>query len=346
MLLGVSRWWVRRAVKRSDFAGPTGHDARGRPYWHAQDVYQWAALTELALADRVPLQYWPVATTAAHYLGTRPVGDSAVALGWATGLGSIWVAWDYPVRVDRTLAKALDALPGAAAIATIGGDFGFSGPAVWVILPGLPDRGKYEVGWSKLSEVLGQPMPFWPVSLRIPELLKAWQPGSAAAVAAARTEFDVAPLLRLAAILEAGSLGQRVLLDLAQTWQSNATRDAERDLEAVKERARPGITVVAATPLKVPDTGADDLDEAMRRAGWLEILARGDDLAAVCIRQKVMWDGGSDFPASNPEPIDPHSTYGQEWAQRLTPPERPQSNSSTQTSPRPRPLSIPRPMPP
>lgn len=133
----------------------------------------------------------------------------------------------------------VEALPGAAVIATIGGDFGFSGPAVWMILPGLPDREKYEVQWFKLSEVLGQPMPFWPVNLRIRELLMAWQPGSAAAVAAAMTVLDAAPPLRLAAILETGSPAQRVLLNLAQTWQSDATRSAEQHLEFANARKDP-----------------------------------------------------------------------------------------------------------
>jgi hypothetical protein len=52
------------------------------------------------------------------------------------------------------------------------------------------------------------------------------------------------------------------------------------------------------------------------RAGWLDILSR-DDLAAGCVRQKMLWDHGEGFPASNPEVIDPDSPHGQEWAQRL-----------------------------
>lgn len=173
--------------------------------------------------------------------------------------------------------------------------------------------------WSKLSEVLGQAVPYWPFALRIPELLLAWRPGSAPAVAAAIPVLDVAAPLRLASLAEQGSPAQRTLLNLARTWQSRATSDANQDLEILRRGERPGTTLVAATPLQVPETDLSDLEESVRRAGWLEVLSRNDHIAALCVRLKVMWDAGRDFPSSNPAPIDPNSPYGREWADRLIP---------------------------
>jgi hypothetical protein len=63
-----------------------------------------------------------------------------------------------------------------------------------------------------------------------------------------------------------------------------------------------------------------DLDPGTRRAGWLEILARDDTLAAACVREKMMWDHGKDFPSGNAETVDPgESPLAAEWAGRLIP---------------------------
>jgi hypothetical protein len=195
----------------------------------------------------------------APYLGAHVAGQSAVALGWGTRLGDLWVAWDYPSDRNRTLAKVAAEFPSSAAIAVIGGDFGRGGPTVWADLPGSPQDSKYEMGWPTLSGVLVQPVPYWPFSLRIPELLQTWRPGAARAVAAAIPVLDTSPLLRLAAIVQSGGPAQRTLVNLAQTWQARATADAEQDLELLQKVIRLGPTVVAATPLKVPEISREDL---------------------------------------------------------------------------------------
>jgi hypothetical protein len=138
-------------------------------------------------------------------------------------------------------------------------------------------------------------------------------------VAPAITTLDVAPPLRLAAAVDQGSPAHRTLLNLAQTWQSRATRDAEQDLAIVEDHVNPATTVIAARPLPGPEVELEDLEESVRRAGWLEVLGRDDYLAAVCARQQMMWDGGSSFPSSNPERIDSSNVYAQEWARRLVP---------------------------
>jgi hypothetical protein len=255
----------------------------------------------------------------APFVGAQLIGSSAVGLEWDTPLGSVWIAWDYPCAANKTLAQAVAQFPSSTAVTAIGGDFGVDGPAVWAVRPGIPGDRKYEIRWSKLAEVLGQPVPYWPFPLRIRELLEMWRPGSAPATAAAIPVQDPGPLLRLAAIVDQGSPPQRTLLNLAQTWQSRATADAEQDLGIMNRTMRPGTTIIAATPLQVPESSPDDLDETVRRAGWLQILARDDNLAALCARAMIMWDGGSDFLSSSPENIDSGTSYGLERAQRLIP---------------------------
>ena len=202
-LLGLGRGELR-AYRGSLAQCAAGQDERGRPYWQVEDVYRWAAGTLPNICSRIPVTFWPQATAPARYLGTRAIGTSAAALGWATQLGDIWVAWDYPSRLDETLAAAISQFPSAAAVTAIGGDFGHSGPAVWAVLPASASRPKYEMPWRVLSAVLGQPVPYWPFPLRIPELIQAWRPGIVA-VAAARPVLDICPMLRLASAMEEGS---------------------------------------------------------------------------------------------------------------------------------------------
>jgi hypothetical protein len=71
--------------------------------------------------------------------------------------------------------------------------------------------------------------------------------------------------------------------------------------------------------MPTPEVSLADLDETVRRAGWLEILDRRDHLAARCVRQMMAWNGGSDFPSSNPASIDLKSRFALEWERRLVP---------------------------
>lgn len=81
-------------------------------------------------------------------------------------------------------------------------------------------------------------------------------------------------------------------------------------------------TAIAAVPMPVPTADRDDLDPMVRRAGWLEVLSRADTLSMQCVREALAWDGGKDFPFSNPEKVDPTQGPGTEWIQRLEPIER------------------------
>lgn len=323
-LLGMSRRQILRQIKDGGFAAPAGNDSPGHPYWYREGIYVWAAQSMPHLANRIPVDHWPAPASPAVYLGARAVGDSATALGWQAPLGGVWLVWSHAGGIDIASRKDIQAqaagvAPDAASIIAVGGDFGFDGPALWAVLPGAPGEEEYEIPWSGLSRILGQPVPYWPFTLRIPGLLTGWQPGSTTAVAAAVPDLDTSPELRLAAIMDQGSPAQQVLLNLAQTWHCRAATVARQDLEIVSRTAKPGTTVIAATPVQVPEAHLSDLPESVTRAGWLEILSRRDDLAAGCVRQKMLWDHGDGFPASNPETIDPDSLHGREWAQRLIP---------------------------
>jgi hypothetical protein len=318
-LLGIPSAQLRGDLRASLEQVTASRDDRGRPLWVFADVYRWAAVNLPQVANRIPVTFWPRAASPALYVEAKMLGQSAVALCWETQLGPLWLAWDYPGNTDATLATGAGAFPGASAIAVVGGDFGRDGPAVWAVLPGALSESVYEIEWSDLSDVLGQPLPYWAFALRVPEVLLTWKPGTPAVLTAAIPVLDPAPVLRLAALVEQGCPAQRTLLNLALSWQSRATGDAEQDLDIAQRTATPETLAVAAAPMPTPEVSVADLDEAVRRAGWLEILGRRDHLAALCVRQMMAWNGGSDFPWSNPASIDIKSRFAREWERRLVP---------------------------
>ncbi|WP_433358772.1 hypothetical protein [Streptosporangium sp. CA-115845] len=325
-LLHWSSRQVRHAVKQGVFAPPAGRDARRRPYWHQHQVYAWAATADPVLharipRDRIPLKYWPAAARPAHYLGSEPVPGGMTALGWDTDAGTVWVLWPevFDAHTSRSgLAEAAKRLSAAAAIVMVGGDYGSDGPSVYGVLPADSEQ-TYAMSWAPLSQVLGMPMPFWPPGLRSGELLTAWRPGAPPVVDAVVPDLDPVALLRLAVIVDHGCPAQQTLMNLVQIWHHRVAQHAESHLEIIGEWTTPETTVVAATPLAVPAVEREDLAHDIRRAGWLEILARTDALAAACVRQTLRWDGGEDFPFSMVEAIDPATTFGGQWAQRLVP---------------------------
>jgi hypothetical protein len=171
-------------------------------------------------------------------------------------------------------------------------------------------------------------VPYWPYALRDPDLIEAWEPGTAPVIAPARTDLTTGPLLRMAAMLDQEHATNRTLMNLVRVDQDRATRDALQDLELATanvqrwtDRHQRSILVVAAEPLVIGDLNADsdDVDDTVRRIGWIELLGRTDPSSWACVRQALAWDGGKHFPFSSPEEIDPESTAGRERVARLEP---------------------------
>jgi hypothetical protein len=320
-LLGLRPAQLRRAAREAHFP-PAASTQHGEPCWREDDVLRWAAATNSKLATRIPLRYWPETTTPAVYLGAS-AHDDAVVMSWQTTPGTVALVWNFidPITVDLTdyLHRATD----ATIIVNVDPDFGIDGPALRAINTASPDT-QNGLRWADLARVLGQPMPYWPLPLPLPEIICAWHPGAGPITAPARPDIDTTPLLRLAAIFEPEHPAHRTLLNLARIAQHRATTAALQDLEFLYESINCGLglevpTVLAAIPLPVPEAAREDIDPATRRAGWLDVLGGADTLSMQCVREVKAWDGGIDFPFSNPEEIDPTTPPGREWAQRLRP---------------------------
>ncbi len=323
-LLHLRPGQLRRSARDRQFPSPAGTE-RGAS-WRKDDILRWAAATSPDLAAQVPLRYWPDAAEPAEYLGAS-ANDDAVVMTWQTESGTIAVVWNFVDPIMVHLPDYVRRVNGATIVVNVDPDFGIDGPGVRAINTAIPDKEQYSLRWSDMSRVLGQPMPYWPLALRIPELICAWKPGAAPITAPTQPDIDTTALLRMAATLESEHPAHRTLLNLARVAHHRTTASALQDLkilhESITRDSGPDVpTAIAAIPLPAPEASREDLDSTTRRAGWLEVLGRSDTLSMQCVREVRAWDGGKDFPFSNPEEVDPTAPPGSEWAQRLKPIQR------------------------
>lgn len=309
-LLGVSRWWLWLRARTGLFVAP--HSTKGgTSYWTKENVYSWAASPAVGLSSRVPIRFWPPAHKPAAYFGARQLsGGNAIAQGWETSAGKLFVVWPlsgHTYQLDSIGAE----FPEAAGIAVMEWDFGITGPGVTDV------SGAGEIGWQTLTQIVGRPLPYWPTTLRVPELMLNWTTDQETVISPALADLDVAALLQLAASYEDGHPAARTLINLARICADRATSSALGDLEILTANTSADTVVVAARPMAVPSAERDDLDVHQRRAGWLDVLSREDTLAQHCVRELKKWDSGRDLPYGQIERADPSRPHVAEWARRL-----------------------------
>lgn len=330
-MLGLPVRRLRKLVQTGTFAEPAGRD--GAPFWRMNEVWRWAGRQGPTLSHITPLQYWPTPANAADFVGSTRVPNrycrDDVILEWQVANGLVAVVWRSDDPIMLKLSDFLSETD-AQILVTVDPNFGIDGPTLWVINRTSPDP-RYEIGWSELARVLGQPMPYWPLPLRDPALIAEWSPGASTIEVPTRPDLDVAPLLRMAAMFHRDHATHRTLLELVSTVQDRSTASACGDLEILAETAKRQLvgdepaTVLAARPLIIPEHAAptEELDPTTRRIGWLELLGRRDSLSRECVEQMIAWDGGDDFPFSGVVDIEPGTAHGHEWIARLEPIQEP-----------------------
>ena len=334
-LLGLRSRQMKALTRDRDRGFPEPAGERDGPFWREDDVLRWIVAQDPQRGAQVRLGLWPDARIPAEFAGAVRLpnrhGLDDVVLVWVTPAGRVGVLWrpqppGYAALSPAEVADEVDVV----VLVLVENDFGPRGPSLLALHRARPDE-QYLLGWPELARVLGQPLPYWPYLLRDPDLIAAWRPGAAVVTAPARTDLDTYPLLRMAALFDADHAGHataRTLVHLVQVGQHRSARDADRDLQAVGERAArlagrgqdPGI-VVAAQPLTIGNLDDDvaDLDDDVQRNGWAELLSRADTLSWQCVRQVLTWDGGRYFAFAHSTRVDTTSAAGREWLDRLEP---------------------------
>ncbi|MDQ3760322.1 MAG: hypothetical protein M3460_01045 [Actinomycetota bacterium] len=229
-LLGQPRLllWIRSKIGK--FASPAGIQ-NGRPIWHEDDVYRWAASTHPKLIRRIPIHCGPDAERPATYHGAREIED-AVVQTWQADSGTVCVVWPLPGRSGGLLRHVAAQLPDADTLVRVDFDFGIDGPRLSTAQPGnLTGWNNFGTRWADLARVLGQPVPYWPRALRISTLIAAWKPGSPPVTDPTIVEIDINSILRLAATLPEDSPAHEALIHVARVTQYRSTTSALHDLQ-------------------------------------------------------------------------------------------------------------------
>ncbi|WP_280381392.1 hypothetical protein [Nocardia wallacei] len=308
---GLDEQWLRAEVDAGDF--PAAVTADREQCWEARAVWTWMAEHHPDAAARAPLGLWaPCAEP--EYVGLQEVRGAAVQ-DWRIFGVPLRVVWPLAPHVPHADCAAAAALwPPVPQVWLVGGGLGVTGPELHEYDEQGIRLGAADPRWTDLAAVLGGRAPFWPFALRSVEVMRQWVPGAEQLVVPAVPYLDVVPMLRLAAALPDGSAAARVLMAVVRKGQLAETKSAQAELEL---DGREQWIDVAAVPMPVPEP--EKLDEATRRAGWLEILSRDDTLAHAVVEEYRAWDGGDALPFSKFCDITPASVLGREWAARLRP---------------------------
>ncbi|KIF05672.1 hypothetical protein PL81_12035 [Streptomyces sp. RSD-27] len=333
-MLGVNSFGLWRLVRKyDDFPQPTepphnpfaGLDGERDPedVWDGHQLYRWAASTpEFSHRGAVLLRPLPADPTPGRWGGYKDT-PRGPALDWHTALGTIRIVHndDRNVATDVATALAKAGNPdGVRTVCALYGDVGFTGPALVAADVAHP-RIEYEAQWGDLVALAGQALPWWPELLRLPELIRAWKPGSPAAVAEVPSNRNERTLRRVARNDAFDVTSHLAVTDMANSIRNNRTDGALQDNEIFgKDRPHqtPNPVVIAA----VPDTAHHPLrtggDRAVLEAGWhkLALSSHPDAVAALEVAvgrepDLLPYGAGTEVP-------DRLGTVIERWTRRLT----------------------------
>jgi hypothetical protein len=329
-VLGVSRpraWQLRKTDP--SFPDSVGQEGN-KDYFTEASILRYAAQAGRGLehsapvlfrrpAPGAPAEFSRVVTSRGHAVLIWEVPGVAVFGLTYTPFGSA------PDLTGRSLRQILTDVPDLDSI-VIGLElFDIDGPELKAVDRHAIDR-VYEPQWADLAEILAGPVPWWPLALRKPEEMLSWQPGSGQSTTSPIDEVDVGPLLRAAADQEHGSPVNVTLTAFAREQRQLSRAEVERDVDRLTETdAYQAGQIQIATTAAAGDDTVDEVPEVVRRAAWAQILTNTDTLSWSCVREKVKWDGGKDFPSSYIDGFDPAADdiAAAEWIAGLVPAPRP-----------------------
>ncbi|MFF5131007.1 hypothetical protein ACFY41_29300 [Streptomyces syringium] len=328
-LLGVNLFGMWRLVRKYDkFPKPTERPRspfdRQEPeeVWDGTQVYSWAAETaEFALRGAVLLRPLPEATEQGRWVGYRDTLRGP-ALDWDTALGVIRIVHCSDSRAATDVASAIAGSgnkDGVVTVCALYGDMGLRGPALVAADTAHPGI-EYEASWGDVAALAGQVLPWWPDLLRLPRVIRQWQPGARAAVVEVPAN-DSEKVLRQAAANDVFDVTSRA----AVTDMANDIRNSRIDHTGheIKIFCKDGYgetpnQVVAGA---VPDTSHHPLpcdgDRQSLKTGWHKLALHRHPDAVAALEVAVGRDPDLlPFGAVTEIPVQP-GTISDRWTHRL-----------------------------
>ncbi|MFF6979273.1 hypothetical protein ACFZAV_16355 [Streptomyces sp. NPDC008343] len=261
-LLGVNTFGMWRVVRKYDrFPKPTHRPGRLATFrdkepeevWDGTQVYRWAARTpEFAHRGAVLLRPLPEGLAP----GRWPVYKDTLrgpAQDWHTVLGVIRLLHcdDREAATDVASAIAQAENPdGVVTVCALYGDMGFHGPALVAADTAQPGI-EYEADWGNIATLAGQDLPWWPDLLRLPQVIRMWQPGAPPAVVEVPANDDEEILRRAAGNATFDGPSRAAVTDMANSIRNNRIDNTTHEIDIFCEDGphdRPNPIVAGALP--------------------------------------------------------------------------------------------------
>ncbi|MFB6807643.1 hypothetical protein [Streptomyces sp. NPDC056387] len=332
-VLGVNAFGLWRLTRKyDDFPQPTeppeqlsllGDRKEPEEVWDGTRLYRWAARTlEFSHRGAVLLRPLPDDLPPGRWGGYRDTSRGP-AQDWHTALGTIRFVHSDKRKTATDVATALAQAGNPDDVRTVCalyGDVGITGPALVAAEVAHP-RIEYEAEWGDVAALAGQDLPWWPERLRLPELIRAWKPGSPAAVVEVPAHTNEMILRRVAHAAVFDVTSHLAVTDMANSIRNNRTDNIQNESETFAG-AGPHETPNRIVAAAVPDTSHHPLrtggDRTVLESGWhkLALSNHPDAVAALEVaigREPDLLPYGAvtEVPASS-------GTVIERWARRLT----------------------------
>ncbi|WP_367140694.1 MULTISPECIES: hypothetical protein [Streptomyces] len=329
-LLGVNAFGMWRLGRKYDkFPAPTQKPrspfGRQDPedVWDGTEVYSWAARTaEFAHRGAVLLRPLPEGPAPGSWLGYRDTLRGP-ALDWRTDLGVIRIVHCDDSKAATDVASAIVGSgnkDSVVSVCALYGDVGIWGPALVaadIARPGI----EYEASWGDVAALVGQVLPWWPDLLRLPRVIRQWEPGAQAAVVEVPANGNERILRRAGANQVFDVTSRAAVTDMANSIRNDRIDHTSLEIEMFckdvhGEMANP---VVAGA---VPDTSHHPLpcdgERQALGAGWHKLALHTHPDAVAALEVAVGRDPDLlPFGAVTEIPVRP-GIISDRWTQRLT----------------------------
>ncbi|MFG2961606.1 hypothetical protein ACGF5O_48840 [Streptomyces sp. NPDC048291] len=331
-LLGVNGFgWWRLVRKYESFPEPEERpvgfaalgDEESEEVWDGTHVYKWAAeIPEFAHRGALLLRPLPEVLAPGAWAGYRDTVRGP-ALDWHTGLGTIRIVHSDERKAASDVASAVvksGKLESVVSVCALFGDMGFTGPALVAADTAHPDI-EYEASWGDVAALAGTDLPWWPDLLRLPQVIRLWQPGTKATVVAVPPNEQETVLRRAADNKAFDDAARAAVTDVANDIRNNRIDHTRHDNEIFGKRGhgtKPNPVVIGA----VPDTAGHplpcDTDPRTLRAGWRALAGSSHPDAVAALEVATVRDPSLlPFGAVTEVPVRSGTVYDR-WAQRLT----------------------------
>lgn len=284
-----------------------------------------------------PISQWPQARDAATYLGTTeyraqhrhlrmPVTKMVVQDWQRTDGATVAMCWPMPEMHVRLSSLGVEFPDRDAYVLVNGALWDRNGPELRAST-GRVQSDDEDVTWVAVAEALGRVLPFWPFSLRRPELIRNWTPGDDPThyIPMLSINVDETVFPRLAALYPAGHAVHRTLMNCLQAAQKSGR--IVHDVQLLQDRLTDDTVALGADHIQLavdtvatPEVEQDDVPEPVRRDAWRQVLARTDKLAIDCVwnTADMPVNVQQDFPHAHTIEIQ-RSPHGNEFLSRLEP---------------------------